>query len=321
MHAILGLAASELLPTDSNLLHAALHHRLLSLRAIKRKLASFAPPSAQAPLITPTTTACPSSSPLPISHEEGNALLATCFALTFQSVHLDDGMAEFMTFVRGVVMVAIKMAFSQVGFLFVNFIGKDQEVVLRPYLDSAVVPAEMEVWREDAVGALERLRCLCEGDHLKVKYWERTLGIARKLEEGAFEAWKGISQHYEWWMLLPHADFARIVDPEDRVFMLLASHCEPSLSIASFHVHYRPEITVCLDVGIAIKQIMASITDAERVVSPHSQDRTNDVEGGMARWLNKHIQPPFETYNQWPRWVEARLDEDSDFFRKTKHDA
>lgn len=37
-----------------------------------------------------------------------------------------------------------------------------------------------------------------------------------------------MGKHYSWWMMLPHADFARIVDPSDQVFMLLATHCKPA---------------------------------------------------------------------------------------------
>jgi hypothetical protein len=70
MHSILGLAASELIASDPSLAEAAMVHRLKSIQAIKRKLAA-------------TDTS--------ITYAEGNALIATCFALTFQSVILEDG--------------------------------------------------------------------------------------------------------------------------------------------------------------------------------------------------------------------------------------
>lgn len=70
MHGILGLAASELIATDASLAEAAMVHRLKSIQAIKRKLAA---------------------SNQGITYAEGNALIATCFALTFQSVILEDG--------------------------------------------------------------------------------------------------------------------------------------------------------------------------------------------------------------------------------------
>lgn len=180
MHAILGLAASELIPEDPSFLHAALRHRLLSLRAIKRKLALVAPSSAQASL---APSNCPATT---ISRDEGNALLATCYALTFQSVRLDDGMAEFMTFVRGVVLVAINMVASRARILFANMGGQEQEDVLRPYLDAVFVPPGMGQWSAGVEAGLEGMRSLCEGDGLKVKYWELTMDVARKLRGDPF---------------------------------------------------------------------------------------------------------------------------------------
>lgn len=70
MHSILGLAASELIASDASLTEAAMAHRLKSIQAIKRKLAA---------------------SNSGITYAEGNALIATCFALTFQSIVLEDG--------------------------------------------------------------------------------------------------------------------------------------------------------------------------------------------------------------------------------------
>lgn len=70
MHSILGLAASELIASDASLAEAAMAHRLKSIQTIKRKLAA---------------------SNSGITYAEGNALIATCFALTFQSVILEDG--------------------------------------------------------------------------------------------------------------------------------------------------------------------------------------------------------------------------------------
>lgn len=95
MHAILGLAASELMSTDPGLVEAAMNHRLQALRAIKRRLSSIAPSSSQARLYPPSPSTPSTVSRPNLTYEEGNALLATCFALTFQSVILEDGMVCF----------------------------------------------------------------------------------------------------------------------------------------------------------------------------------------------------------------------------------
>ena len=106
MHAILGFAASELLCTDPTLITAAMSHRVKAIKAIKKRLAE--------------------ASKMNTSYEEANALVATCFALTFQSVSLDDGLAEYLTFIRGIVIVAMQMMFRNIRPMFDNLIGNEQ---------------------------------------------------------------------------------------------------------------------------------------------------------------------------------------------------
>ncbi|KUI67338.1 Sterol uptake control protein 2 [Cytospora mali] len=235
MHSILGLAASELITSDSSLKEAAISHRLKAIKDIKRRLA------------------VPSSS---VDYAEGNALIAACFALTFQSIFLEDGMAEHMAFVRGVFVVAMQMADAGVDFMFSNLLSEDQEALLRPHVEKVVLPASMAEWRDGAAAALEALRPLCGGDELKVRYLELTLDIARGLYESS---------------------------------------------------PYR---------GIALKQIMAVITEVEKTISP---PKKIDIYihhgiGSWLRWLNRQITAEFMPYNEWPLWVQAQLERDPDFF-------
>jgi len=78
MHAILGYAASELMSRhkeDQSLLSAALEHRIKAIRAIKKALAG-------AEKNKSSTATCNDASTL---WEEGNALMATCFVLTYRT--------------------------------------------------------------------------------------------------------------------------------------------------------------------------------------------------------------------------------------------
>ncbi|RKU47418.1 hypothetical protein DL546_008155 [Coniochaeta pulveracea] len=109
-----------------------------------------------------------------------------------------------------------------------------------------------------------------------------------------------MSQHYAWWMMLPHEQFRQIIDPENQVCILLASH------------------------WIAVKQIMAVITEAEWEAKGEAAQRASgdgNVELGMIRWLkylNGLVDAEHAAYNQWPMWVEAQLDRDRGFFGKTR---
>lgn len=114
-----------------------------------------------------------------------------------------------MTFVRGVVIIGISMAYSGVRCMFANFWGQDQENVLKPYLETVVSPTEMKTWKAGAMAGLEGLRALCLGDALRMKYWEMTTEIAKRSDEEPFTGtWCYILWNFKQYLLtghLPHS--------------------------------------------------------------------------------------------------------------------
>ncbi|KAI0453201.1 C6 zinc finger protein [Xylaria acuta] len=272
MHAILGLAASDLMIQDPSLVTFAMAHRLKAIKAIKRTLTDV-----------PKTN----------TFEEGNALLATCYALTFQSVMLDDGMAEFMTFCRGIVIVAIQMYCKGAKFIFSNFLGDDQLAYLQPLMET--VPLIQKDWTDMAVASIAALEPLCK-QQVEIEYHQFITNIANALYTSSFLAYQMLCKHYGWWMQIPHENFQNLINGENQVCLLLASH------------------------WIALKQIMATITGIEhkqRAQQPNRND--GDMDLGMARWLkhiNRHVDMDHQQYNQWPLWVEAQMDIDLGYFGK-----
>lgn len=79
MHAILGMAASHLeLSTGQDLHETAMHHRILAIRGSNKAI----------------------SQPRR-SGSDGDALLGACYALTFQSTYMAEGLPDFFQMVRG----------------------------------------------------------------------------------------------------------------------------------------------------------------------------------------------------------------------------
>lgn len=173
MHAILGLSASDLMAKgDPSLLAFAMAHRLKAIQYIKKALGN----------ISETDT-----------YEVGNTMMATCFALTFQSVLLDDGMAEFMTFCRGIVVVAIQMYCKQAKFMFFNFMGEEQATQLKPWIEAVpLIPTE---WTDMAVQAIRGLRPLCFHD-VEIEYWKLLVGMAEALYTSPFLSKYLHKRHY-----------------------------------------------------------------------------------------------------------------------------
>jgi hypothetical protein len=164
MHAILGYAASELMHTDSSLAPVAMNHRIKAVKAIKKRLMD--------------------SSRIETTYEEANALVATCFALTFQSVSLEDGLAEYMTFIRGIVIVGIQMMFKSIKPLFSNLFDSNQDEVLAPYMEG--LPLIQKGWAETAVESIANLAPLCTRQ-VEIEYHEQLMTISSHLLTNSFE--------------------------------------------------------------------------------------------------------------------------------------
>lgn len=167
MHAILGFAASELISTDSSLVTAAMNHRVKAIKSIKKRLAEAAKSST--------------------THEEANALVATCYALTFQSVSLDDGMAEYMTFIRGIVIVGMQMMFRGIEPIFATMFEEQQDELLAPLMES--LPLIQRGWADSALDAITNLRQLCV-EPVEIEYQEKLMDIVQKLYTNS---WAGMS--------------------------------------------------------------------------------------------------------------------------------
>ncbi|KAK0704984.1 hypothetical protein B0H67DRAFT_366930 [Lasiosphaeris hirsuta] len=270
MHAILGYAASELIAEDPSLAEPAMAHRLKAIKAIKKTLAEV---------------------PKANTFEEGNALMATCFALTYQSVLLDDGMAEFMTFIRGIVIVAVQMYIKGAKLLFGEFLGDPVQEKLEPYMRK--VPLIERNWVDRAMGGLKRLRPLCEGRPVEAKYVGMITETAEQLYVSSWGAYQAMGRHYGWWMMIPHDEFEKIIDTGSQVATLIATH------------------------WLALTQIMAIITETEMegaVKKPSNQGQPGPGMVTWIRYLNKKVDAEHHQYNEFPRWVEARLDESLLYF-------
>ncbi|KAK5997010.1 Zn(2)-C6 fungal-type transcription factor afumD-like protein [Cladobotryum mycophilum] len=270
MHAILGFAASELMHTDTSLVSVAMNHRIKAIKAIKKRLVE--------------------ASRSDTSYEEANALVATCFALTFQSVSLDDGLAEYMTFIRGILIIGMQMMFKSIKPIFDNLFDQDQDRVLAPYMEG--LPLIERSWAEAAVEAISNLRPLCV-QQVEIEYYDQLMNIASHLLTNSYEAYKANSKQYGWWMMLPHATFQELINPNNQVVILLHSH------------------------WISLSQIMAFINQQEYEVRDKKPSRQDGrIDPGFIRWLkflNARVDYEHQMFNQWPMWVDEQLDEDISF--------
>jgi hypothetical protein len=99
------------------------------------------------------------------NYEQGNAMLATCFTLVFQSALMEDGFPEFMSFIRGCVVVAFQMGVKQIQFIFQHGLGDNQLAIMGPFLEG--VPDCDPILLEAAIESTEAIGPLCQRESEK----------------------------------------------------------------------------------------------------------------------------------------------------------
>jgi hypothetical protein len=81
------------------------------------------------------------------SWQQGNAMIATCFTLLFQSVLLNDGLSEYISFLRGILTIGMQMGQRRMKFVFERLWGNEQlqsrdaELSAAPLINEEVVSA------------------------------------------------------------------------------------------------------------------------------------------------------------------------------------
>jgi hypothetical protein len=155
---MLALAASELAeqhPESSQLSCTAMSHRVKAIGALNTAISSG------------------------MTHfEQGNAMLATCFTMIFQSVLIEDGLAEYLTFIRGTIVVGIQMGIKKMHILFDRLFGDRDLESIDPKMKAASL-IEPELVRI-AIRSLEKIAPLCKS-RLEIEVYGMLLSIARAL--------------------------------------------------------------------------------------------------------------------------------------------
>jgi hypothetical protein len=96
---------------------------------------------------------------------------------------LEDGMAEYMTFCRGIMIVAIQMYCKQAKFIFSNVLGEDKMAILKPFMEQ--IPLFNRGWADMAVAGIKALEPLCKNS-VELEYYDLILKIAEALYTSPF---------------------------------------------------------------------------------------------------------------------------------------
>ncbi|KAF8855516.1 hypothetical protein BDZ45DRAFT_502767 [Acephala macrosclerotiorum] len=216
------------------------------------------------------------------SFEKGNAILATCYSLLFQSVLLNEALGDYFTFVRGCISVSIQMGMKQMKFIFTKFLGDDQLEMVEDALAAAPLINGDAVSK--AIRSLEKMGPLCK-TKVEIEMYGLLLNMARSLITSSREAYMQQRKVYSLFSCeMQQEEFREFVNPENEVCQLLQAHF------------------------VALQLIMTPISkgewkDREAAVS-------GDGDGTTGRWLQTlHSRIPVHLleYYEWTLWVDAEV--------------
>ena len=162
---MLALSASELSVTDNNprscpqkLRNTSLYHRSKSITALNSAIQRGVN-----------------------SVEEGNAMLASIFSLLFQSTFIGDGLVEYMTFIRGAIVVGGQMVKQHLKIVFSNM--NVAQPPGKPKEDEGMINDAPIIQREVVLGSMQSLDICAElcGTRLERRVLNSLMEIARSL--------------------------------------------------------------------------------------------------------------------------------------------
>jgi hypothetical protein len=271
MHAMLALSAADIAsnePQPSELACLAIAHRVKAIRALNQALSKGVQ-----------------------DFEEGNAMLATCYSLVFQSALMEDGLVEFMTFVRGVVLVAANMGARRMRFLFHSMLMPEQLQKMDPYLQGAPEISPQPI--NAAVKSLEAFGHLCVRESEKcfhallVKVAQALYTSSRdgtmsliptKEVANILPAYVGLTEVYATFAYtMSHEDFQWFINPANGIGQLLQSHF------------------------VVIQLLLSPITVHERGLRKRAKPTNSSL-----RWLEgiyRNIPENMRQYFAWPMFT------------------
>lgn len=154
------------------------------------------------------------------SYGESDALLAACYALTFQASYMSDGMTDFITMVRGCALVTEQIHKRETRTAF----NVEQDIhfrIMLPRLEN--LPTLFPTLLTPAILSVEALRPLLRTtmDH---HFHASLLSVLFALQESSKAGYANFCRLYAAFWDMSHDQFAVFVDPQNTPAQLLMAH-------------------------------------------------------------------------------------------------
>ncbi|KAN0068891.1 hypothetical protein V8E54_013060 [Elaphomyces granulatus] len=202
MHAILSLGASHLsliAPSGSDYTTAAVVHRGLALRGLNEMLGKH-----------------------DCSNLDLDAMLAACYALTFQASYMADGLLDFAIMIRGCALVTQRLQeeYSKSSF----FPLHEAESRLLSIKDGLPVGPCIEPFALDkSIETLELTRPLLQDD-AHHRFYGSVMDTFHVLRYSSQNGYLMFVKIYALWYSMDHKEFLNFISPQNKVSQVLFVH-------------------------------------------------------------------------------------------------
>ncbi|EUC33642.1 hypothetical protein COCCADRAFT_95536 [Bipolaris zeicola 26-R-13] len=201
IHSILALSASHLdAVTSSGVAEQAIQHRILAVKSLNEALS------------VPPKTRC-----------ERDARMAAALALAFQSTHLQDGMAEFLTMVRGCNLIAGDEMSLNEDSVFHVFREDSHLQTIRNRIDTSSMNCVNQGDLDLASVSLSSIESLHMSD-CERSYWEHLASVVNHAYERPIDAYTAFVTLYNIPSRWTHEQFQAFIDPNNNVAQILLAH-------------------------------------------------------------------------------------------------
>ncbi|TVY59439.1 Uncharacterized protein LSUE1_G007758 [Lachnellula suecica] len=264
MHALLSLSASHLTKlTKSSFTAAAQTHRLSAITGLNNVLNE------------PVTSA-----------EQGDAILATCYALLMQSWYMDDGLPTFLVLTRSCDAITRHVQSLKVGSIFAHENLESRVESMQTRLIGA--PAFSTECLRSAISSLNGLLPLCRQAFEK-KLWATLEDCFISLAHSPLKAYKTHLQIERSLIALDPNELEQLLDPTNTASQLLLAHIVAlNLIMRPIACNERKNYTVTM-YGIRMT------TWIGRIFSQLSQELRQEFSW-LLRVSELHVQKRLEEY-------------------------
>jgi hypothetical protein len=148
---------------------------------------------------------------------EADAMMATCYALTFQAAYMTDGLSDFVVMVRGCALATSKIRQENAPTAF-NLEPDRHHDILRPRLQG--LPALNAEHVSQGIGALDEVQMYLENE-AEHKFYQSMRAIFLALQESSAAGYITFCNLYNIWHELDNDAFRVFLDSQNSTIQIL----------------------------------------------------------------------------------------------------